>query len=271
MRDPCCGGRVRSRLARFVSGLLQPLTLLWLAIVAVAAVRLLQGRFREALGPSLLAAAIWAIGGSGIPLALVADLERPWAGFDVDRLPRADAVVMPGGEVAYSPDAVFGFDVSAASDRALTAAEIVRRGKAGALVLGGSRHGPDRDRGVGPTEGDLLRRWFEAWKVVEVPIFDLGDCRDTHDEAVATATLARERGWKRIILVTSAAHMRRAEAVFRNAGLDVVPAPCDFEALARLADPGGSPVVSPAGFEQLGQWIHERLGWWVYRWRGWVD
>lgn len=258
-------------MTRFVSGSLQPLTLLWLAIVAVAAWQALRGRLRRAIGPALLALTIWLVGGTRIPLELAADLERPWAGFDVDRLPIADAVVMPGGEIAPSSNDVFGFDLRDASDRALTAAEIVRRGKAGALVLGGSRHGPDRDRGVGPTEGDLLRRWFEAWGVVGVPVLDLGDCRDTHDEALATAALARERGWKRVILVTSASHMRRAEAVFRKAGLGVVPAPCDFQALSRIEEPGEPRLLSLEGFEHLGAWIHERLGWWAYRMRGWVD
>jgi len=258
-------------LARFVSSALQPLALLWLAIVAAAARQALHGRFLRALGPALLAAAIWLVGATRLPLGLAAGLERPWAGFDVDRLPRADAIVMLGGELNGSANGVFGFDMGAAVDRAITAAEIARRGKAGALVLGGSAHGAARDEGGAPTEADLLRRWLLAWNVVAVPIHGLGDCRNTRDEAVATAKLAREQGWTSIILVTSAAHMRRSEAVFRKAGLEVIPAPCDFEALSRIEEPAEFRLPSIDGFGWLGAWMHERIGYLGYRLRGWID
>ncbi len=259
-------------MARFVSSSLQPLALLWLAIVAAAAWHALHGRPRRALAPALLAAVIWLVGGTRLPLELVAGLERPWAGFDVDRLPSADAVVMLGGGLNGSSNGVFGFEMGASVDRAITAAEIVRRGRAGALVLGGSAHGTSReDGGDAPTEADLLRRWLRAWNVVAVPIHGLGDCRNTRDEAVATARLAREQGWKRVILVTSAAHMRRSEAVFRKAGLEVIPAPCDFEALAALEEPAEFRLPSIDGFGCLGAWMHERIGYLGYRLRGWID
>lgn len=258
-------------MVRFVSSSLQPIALFWLAIVATASWHVLQGRFRRAIGPVLLATAIWLVGATRFPLELAAGLERPWAGFDADRLPRCDAVVMLGGELTGSSNGVFGFDMGAAVDRAITAAEITRRGKAGALVLGGSAHGSARDDGAGPTEADLLRRWLLSWNVVTVPIHGLGDCRNTRDEAVATATLAREQGWKRVILVTSASHMRRAEAVFRKAGLEVVPAPCDFEALSRVEEPAEFRLPSIDGFGWLGAWMHENLGMWGYRLRGWID
>lgn len=260
-------------MARFVSSALQPIALLWLVVVAAAARHALRGRPRRALGPALLAAAIWLVGGTRLPLELAAGLERPWAGFDVDRLPLADAAVMLGGGLNGSSNGVFGFEMGASVDRVITAAEIVRRGKAKALALGGSAHGAvrDDDRGDAPTEADLLRRWLLAWNVVAVPIHGLGDCRNTRDEAVATASLARELGWRSVILVTSAAHMRRSEAVFRKAGLEVIPAPCDFEALARLEEPAEFRLPSIDGFGWLGAWMHERIGYLGYRLRGWID
>jgi uncharacterized SAM-binding protein YcdF (DUF218 family) len=56
---------------------------------------------------------------------------------------------------------------------------------------------------------------------------------NTADEARAVRDLVRERGWKKIILVTSGWHMRRAARQFRKAGVDFVPFPVDYQATPR--------------------------------------
>jgi uncharacterized SAM-binding protein YcdF (DUF218 family) len=48
---------------------------------------------------------------------------------------------------------------------------------------------------------------------------------DTLGNAVHTAELARRHGVRRILLVTSAIHMPRAQLLFRRTGLEVVPMP----------------------------------------------
>jgi uncharacterized SAM-binding protein YcdF (DUF218 family) len=63
--------------------------------------------------------------------------------------------------------------------------------------------------------------------------------------------------------------MRRAEALFADQGLEVVPAPTDYQ---RLASP---PMVSPwlpsvGDLWQSTYALHELLGYWVYRYRGWL-
>ena len=50
----------------------------------------------------------------------------------------------------------------------------------------------------------------------------------THENALYSAQILRERGISRIALVTEAFHMLRAERSFRKQGLDVVQAPCCF-------------------------------------------
>jgi len=52
--------------------------------------------------------------------------------------------------------------------------------------------------------------------------------RTTFENATYSAEILRRAGIKRIILITHAAHMRRSVAVFRAAGLAVVPAPTAF-------------------------------------------
>ena len=52
-----------------------------------------------------------------------------------------------------------------------------------------------------------------------------GNARDTVEEARETLRLA---GTNRVVLVTSASHMPRAVGIFKKAGCEVVPAPCEY-------------------------------------------
>ncbi|MFL5409467.1 MAG: YdcF family protein [Myxococcales bacterium] len=49
--------------------------------------------------------------------------------------------------------------------------------------------------------------------------------RNTHENAVESARIVTEHGWKRVVLVTGAIHARRALACFHKAGLfpDLLP------------------------------------------------
>jgi len=53
--------------------------------------------------------------------------------------------------------------------------------------------------------------------------------RDTEENAQEVKKLCERLGCKRVVLVTSAYHMRRAVLAFQRAGLEVVPYPTDFK------------------------------------------
>ena len=107
---------------------------------------------------------------------------------------------------------------------------------------------------------------------VPVPeIISLGHCADTRDEAIRTRDIAQKRGWRRVLLVTSASHLPRAVATFGAMGVGVVPVPCNF--LSSL-NSGRAPIHAGIphilGFEKMSVWMHEKIGWWEYRRRGWI-
>ena len=90
----------------------------------------------------------------------------------------------------------------------------------------------------------------------------------THDEATRMAALARREGWRRVALVTSPLHSRRACAVFEHAGVSLVCVPARPRELVldgpRPLPPGEQRYVA------FGEWMYETLGWWSYRARGWI-
>ena len=90
----------------------------------------------------------------------------------------------------------------------------------------------------------------------------------TRDEAVREAALARREGWRRLLVVTSPAHSRRACAAYERAGVAVTCAPSPAR---------DYPLAGPAPLAGAGErvaafkdWLYEAVGWAVYRARGWV-
>jgi len=66
---------------------------------------------------------------------------------------------------------------------------------------------------------------FLARDLSTVPRWVEDQSRNTHENAVLSAQILEREKVNRVVLVTSATHMRRAAAEFRAHGLDVVPAP----------------------------------------------
>lgn len=169
---------------------------------------------------------------------------------ETDLLVPVDAVVALGAGVNVS-DHSLGVN---SQDRALHAMELIQSGYAPRLIL------PGAEGSWGPTvEGQMRALGMKA------PLIDAGPAGNTHDEAVGVAHLMKERGWSRVLLVTNAWHMRRAAAVFKKAGVNVVRAPCS-DSRADMIEPRGLGDRCRA----LGCWMHEAIGYRVYQMRGWI-
>jgi uncharacterized SAM-binding protein YcdF (DUF218 family) len=253
---------------RSATYLLEPVGLVWLAVIWAAFWALRRRQAALAVFLALLALGISVVGSTRLPDELLERLERPYAGRDLQALPVCDAVVVLGGGARPSRYDVGGLDLTAAGDRLVMGAELLRRGKARYLVVGG---GAQTVRGQHLVEADLVRRWVTTLGLTAAPVISLGRCLHTRDEAVNVAALCRERGWTNVLLVTSASHMKRAEATFRTAGVPVVGVPCDFQTeVSVMTESERVWVPTVAGFQKLSSYFHEQLGWWAYRWRGWI-
>ncbi len=253
--------------------LLEPVGFLWLALIVIAA--LLFWRRRRALAGAVFAAALvlTIVGSTGLPGAMLASLERPFAGRKIADILPCDAVVMLGGGLEPSRYEVGGVHFTKAGDRIIMALELMRLGKAPVLVLGGAASEMDGSLHV---EADLTRDLLASWKLpggAGQKVISLGENGNTHDEALKVHELASTNGWRRIALVTSAFHMARASAVFKTTtGLEVIPAPCNFltEVSTAPSAPGWH-IPTWNGFEKISVWMHEQIGWAIYRRRGWID
>jgi uncharacterized SAM-binding protein YcdF (DUF218 family) len=117
----------------------------------------------------------------------------------------------------------------------------------------------------------LVERLIDRWNLRRGQILRLPIGRNTADEARAVSALVSRHGWKRILLVTSGFHLRRAEATFRKSGVEqITPVGCDFRGIFP-GDPGSDRIELPRIESAiiLKMWIHEQMGWWYYGFRGW--
>jgi len=126
-------------------------------------------------------------------------------------------------------------------DRALAGYDLYRAGKAPRIIFTGGwsalRPKPD-------PVGAVLRERALSFGVPDSDIIVVGRASNTEEEAravreqfAANPVIDADTGQSRpprIILVTSAFHMTRAESLFRAAGLDVTPFPVDFRGPTRI-------------------------------------
>lgn len=253
---------------QFLSPLVHPLGFAWLLLLVAAVIFGRRRNWRGAGGCTLAAAVLWFITQPAIGLNLFGRLERPWLDHTVAQAPAADAVIVLGGGWRLSGGDFSQLDLTPSADRLIVGIELNRSGRAPALVVGGdSVRRPEGFR----VESQNIRSWLERWGIAPAEFFTLGPVANTRDEARRTRELVDQKGWKRVLLVTSALHMRRALAVFRKAGVPAEPVACDFQIERETGKSGGWCVFpNQESLTLVGLWWHEQLGWYAYRLFGYI-
>jgi uncharacterized SAM-binding protein YcdF (DUF218 family) len=255
-------------MSQWIASAVDPLALIWLGLCSISAWLAWKRRWRNAALIGSPAALLFLFGSLPLPEYLIAAREAPYAEKSVANAPPSDVVVMLGGIQQPSFHDPFGFAFGAGSQRFVAAVQLVREHKGKALVLGGSGPLPGKPE---ESEASLLCAFARQWNLCDAEILDLGICQNTHDEAVRLQQLRAERGWKRITLVTSALHMRRAEATIRKLNGDVAIVACDFRSYGVVKQPWKSfPFPQTERIRILQDYLHEVVGGWSYRWRGWI-
>lgn len=210
-------------LSKVADLLLAPLT--WALLLLGAAVLL---RRRPRLPAALAAAAAAVLLGFGSEQ--VADRLSRWVEAGAVRTDQPevtyDVVVVLGGLVEDAPTRATGeLQVSGAAERLLRGFEVVRSGHARHLLYSCGLLGP---KPGDVAESTLAVRQLAAWGIAPDRLVVEERSRNTRENAVESARLIRERGWSRVLLVTSAAHMPRALGCFKAVGLVPDALPVDY-------------------------------------------
>lgn len=226
-------------------------------------------RFRRFAFFLVLSAALW-LGLWSLPLTSIklgSFLEEQYAVRSINELPKADAIVVLGGNTGANRQNWFELELDAdsAHRRVDTAKALYQAGKAPKIIVSG-----------GANEGVISEaRGMEfALRNLGVPaeaIIREDFSRTTRENALFTKRTMAEHDINSVLVVTSALHMPRAMGVFHHLDVESYAAPNPPQIVIPADDPNFNlylPNRRALGASR--SIIKEYLGYLVYYFRGWL-
>lgn len=198
-----------------------------------------------------------------VAVRLLSSVESRYPALPLAVVGPADGIVVLGGIIGPRVEPGFVPNFTDAGERFDGGVALLKAGRAGQLIFTSA----EMDwKNTTATEGDELKRLAIASGVPASKVMVAGHrVGNTADEAAAIAALMHERGWTRVILVTTAWHMPRAAYQFKKAGVECIPFPVDFRfdrtRVASLLD------FVPRGeaWMETETALRETYGYWFYR------
>lgn len=191
-----------------------------------------------------------------------------WRAWEVGAVPVSqvqphDVAIILTGVTRYRSDIPDRIHTAKGADRFLQALQLYRLGKVDKFLISGGSGLIMKDR---VPEADQIEKILLMAGVPEKDIITESNSRNTRENAINTAqVLAQHPEWKRLLLVTSAFHMRRAKGCFREAGVKTDTYSTDFYARERSYALDETIIPSIDAFDLWHLLIHEVAGYMVYK------
>lgn len=169
-----------------------------------------------------------------------------------------DAVILLGGLVddrAMNTSHQISYNDNV--ERLIVTHRLVRDGKARVVIVSG----------ITP-EAEVLAQQLEDWGIAKDRIVLEARSRNTHENAVYSREIARARGFDRVLVVTSAFHMRRAAECFAAVDMKVDTLSVDYR--ASLSVPVGEWIPRAGSLALTTMVLREMAGRFIYRMQGYA-
>lgn len=205
--------------------------------------------------------------------SLMTSLERQYLASE--NTPQAEAIVVLGGATRNKEVPRIMVDLNDHGDRLLYALKLYKDGAAPLILLTGGRI---QWFGGESSEAESMANILELMGVPREAILLESRALNTYENAVYTKEILARNKIKKILLVTSAAHMPRSLAIFKKQGIDAIPAPTDFlisdRNLIESQFSTESKILSffpdTENLDRTTQALKEYIGTFIYRLRGWL-
>ena len=204
---------------------------------------------------------------------LIASLERQYLPYE--NMPNAEAIVVLGGATRNDEPPRIMPDMNDRGDRLLYAAKLYKDRVAPLLILSGGRIKWFKGNF---SEAESMATILEIMGVPRDAMILESRALNTYENAVYTKEILERKNIKKILLLTSAAHMPRSMSIFEQQGLNPIPAPADFMVSDRnLIEHTFSTesrilslIPDTGNLDKSNQAIKEYIGTIIYRLRGWL-
>ena len=194
-------------------------------------------------------------------------LEHPWKRLDYSLVAPSDGIVVLSGGRHLPPGntkIIEWYD----PDRFLAGIDLYKANKSNRLIFTGGINPLISDL---PPEGDIYIKEAVSMGLPKEDLYTTYPVNNTLQEAKAIKKLLNEEiplFKKKIILVTSAFHMKRAKKIFENEGISVQPYPVDFKSNRSFISSLGNPLKwMPNSYylNQISIGIREIIGRMIFR------
>ncbi|MBX3225888.1 MAG: YdcF family protein [Labilithrix sp.] len=176
-----------------------------------------------------------------------------------------DAVVLLGGVGDERVEAETGeLAWNDSVERLITTHRVLAEGRARFAILSGGSLDPAL---VDHTEARMLARQLARWGIAPSRLIVEEQARNTRENAVYSKRIVEERAFTKVLVVTSAFHMRRSEECFAAVGLPVDTLATDFRAHGWPPD---SWLPRASSFQMSTAALRETFGLYIYRARGYA-
>lgn len=120
------------------------------------------------------------------------------------------------------------------------------------------------------SEARMLAKQLVLWGISPTRLIIEEQARNTRENAIYSKEIAIQRGFAKVLIITSAFHMARAVECFGAVGMPVDTLMVDYRAHAH-GEPFPKNILPRAhSFSSSSDYFREVFGLWVYRWQGYA-
>lgn len=228
-----------------------------LLLLFVLGMLLVRKRFRAYL--LLLLLLLYALSIEPTKDLFLLPLENRYPVPSWNKVEQVDAIVVLGGGASENAPHIDGRGMLTGDSlaRAMTAYRLYTKLNKPIIASGGAVNGHR-------PESDIAKDLFQRLGVKEQFVIVETSSKDTNGNAVFVGAICHRRGWNKIVLVTSAYHMKRSLMLFGRYFSDIVPYPTDYKTI-RTGYGYYSFLPDASNFADIALALREYLGIIFYR------